>query len=252
MEIGVCMDISKASEAKEAGFDYIELPLNKVGLYSDEEFGERLAEFKKVGIPAPSCSLLLPKTMMLIDRDLDYDALDKYLEAAFSRMEALGASVVSFGSGKSRRVPEGMPYAEAYKILVEATKHMVDVAKMHGVTIAIEPLNRGETNLINLLSEGSALSAMTGASLLADAYHMRRENEPMSDVPLCQPIAHAHIATLDGRRYPTEMTDEVLEFARELKKANFNGRLSVEGKTEDFPSDAKKAIRVLKRAFEEA
>lgn len=252
MRFGVCADFTKAEDIRNAGFDYIELPLNKIGTCSEEDFSSSMRDFEKLDLPVEACSLLLPKTMQIIGPAYSKDELDSYLSVAFRRMVSTGARIVSFGSGKSRFVPEGVEYTKAYLQLVEVTKHIVDVASKYSIEIAIEPLNRGETNLINLVTEGSALSSLTGASLLADAFHMRKEGEPISDILLCSPIAHAHIATLDGRRYPIEKNEEVIEFVAALKKSGYDKCLSIEGKTDDISIDGPKAIAVLREAYMEA
>ena len=252
MKIGVCADYQKAVEIKKAGFDYIELPLNKVGLYTEQEFLQMVSTLEKVNLPVLAFSLLLPKTMKVIGKDYNQEELEKYLSVAFPRMISVGAKVVSFGSGKSRFVPEGMGYKEAFKELVDVTRLIVDIAGKYGITIAIEPLNKNETNLINTLTEGSALASLSGAELLADAFHIRKEAEPISHIALCSPIVHAHIATLDGRRYPIEKNDEVMEFIKALRDSGYKGNLSIEGKTDDFSQDGEKALKVLKECFEEA
>lgn len=251
MKYGVCAGPEKAMEIKAAGFDYIELPLNKIGTMSEDEFEKAYALINEVGLPVPSFSLLLPKNLRLIGEESDQKQLEDYLEVAFSRMKVFGATVVSFGSGKSRFVPEGMDYREAYRELVTKTKCIVDKAKEYGVTIAIEPLNKAETNLINYLTEGTALAALTGASVLCDSFHMRKEGEGVEIIKLCQPIVHAHIATLEGRGYPLEETEEVREFLQALKSIGYDKCLSIEGKTSDFEKDGPIALANLKKIYAE-
>lgn len=251
MKIGVCADISKIEDVKNAGYDYIELPLNKLGTISEEEFQNTLNLIKKYGVPAESCSLLLPKTMQIIGDSYDQKALDDYLETAFSRMKALGATVVSFGSGKSRFIPEGWNHKAAFASLVEVTKRIVKAAEKYDVVIAIESLNRGETNLINSLREASALAAFSGASILVDSFHMRKENEPLEDIKVVAPIVHAHIAMLEKRWFPLEKNEEVMEFVEALKGIGYNERLSIEGKCDDFLKDSIRALAVLRSAFQE-
>lgn len=252
MKFGICSDASKIKDVKALGFDYIELPLNKIGVLSDEDFSVFYRDFESADLPCPACSLLLPKTMKVIGDEYNQEELDNYLNVAFSRMNRIGARIISFGSGKSRFVPCGMSYKDAYRQLVDVTSHMVEIADKYSIEIAIEPLNRGETNLINLLTEGAALSSLTGASLLSDAFHIRKENEPVEDVALCAPIAHAHIATLDGRRFPLKMDEEVMGFISQLKRIDYQGNLSIEGKTDDLYKDAPVALEVLRKAYKEA
>ena len=51
-----------------------------------------------------------------------------------------------FGSGGARRVPEGFPKEDAFEQFVEFGKRIAPEARAHGLTIAIEPLCRDETN----------------------------------------------------------------------------------------------------------
>jgi len=104
--------------------------------------------------------------------------ISEYLEKALRRIEWLGGQYVVFGSGASRRRPEGMGYTEAFNRLTGITRLCGRVAQAHGITVVIEPLNRSETNLINSVGEGACLAAAVNherVRLLADYYHIARE-----------------------------------------------------------------------------
>ena len=49
---------------------------------------------------------------------------------------------------------------------------------------------------------------------------------------------HTHVATVDGRRYPVQSDDLLEAFFKELKAINYDERMSIEGKTENFEKDA--------------
>ncbi|MGN1189673.1 MAG: sugar phosphate isomerase/epimerase family protein [Candidatus Ornithospirochaeta sp.] len=251
MRFGVCAGSEKAKDIKEAGFDYIELPLNKVGTVKEDEWKRMKEDVESVGLPVEAYSLLLPKTMKIIGPEYNEKEMLSYLDTAFSRMLETEGRVVSFGSGKSRFIPEGVFYKDGWQELVDVTKKIVEKAKEYGVEIAIETLNRNETNLINFLTEGAALSSLTGASLLVDVFHLMKENEPFQNIVLCGPFAHAHIAERTARLYPTEKNEDVIAFFSSLKKAGYDKRLSIEGKTTDFITDGPKALRVLKETYME-
>ena len=72
------------------------------------------------------------------------------------------------------------------------------MAGRYGIIIAVEPLNRAETNIINSVEEGLKFVRdvdHANIKITADFYHMRRENEPMDVlIQAGKDIAHLHIA----------------------------------------------------------
>ena len=249
MRFGLCADIRNVLEVQAAGYDFIDGKLNQFALWSKEEFDQVLELFKKASIKMECCALLFPKSMVVIGSQYDEKAMRTYLDVAFTRMNALGCELVVFGSGKSRLVPEGMTWQQAYRQLVEVTGLVGTVAAAYGINIAIEPLNRAETNLINSLAEGAALQAdvdLPNVGLLADAYHMWQENEDMRRILTCAPFMHTHIAMKGTRFYPTEATDEVKEFFALLRQSGYDGTMSIEGKSDDWRTDSVKALEVMR------
>ena len=151
MRFGLCTDIRNVLEVQEVGFDYIDGKLNQFALWSQEDFDSVLERFRQASIRMERCSLLFPKTMVVIGERYNEAEMRSYLETAFCRMDALGCKLVVFGSGKSRIVPEGMRWQDAYRQLVAVTRIIGEIAAKHGICVAIEPLNRAETNFINRL-----------------------------------------------------------------------------------------------------
>ena len=254
MRFGLCADIRNVSEVQEVGFDFIDGKLNQIALWSEEEFNTVLALMDKASIKMERCALLFPKNMTVIGGKYNETEMNSYLENAFSRMDALGCDLVVFGSGKSRFVLDGMRWQDAYLQLVDVTRIVGQMAAEHGIRIAIEPLNRAETNLINSLAEGGALQAdvnLSNVGLLADAYHMWQEGEDMNRILTCGPFMHTHIALKGSRFYPTEKTDEVREFFRLLKESGYDGTLSIEGKSDDWKADSIRALAVMRELAQE-
>ena len=249
MRFGLCTDIKNVKEVEALGFDYIEGKLNQFALYPQAEFDSVLELFSTSLIKMETACLLLPKSMVVIGDKYSEEELISYLNVAFARMDKLGSKLVVFGSGKSRVVPENQSWQESFKELVSVTKLIGKIAADHGISIAIEPLNRNETNLINSLCEGAALQAcvnLDNVGLLADAYHMRAEGEDMSRIITCSPLMHTHIALKEGRVYPTYKCEEVEEFFTYLKRAGYDNRMSIEGKSDDWKADSLKALSVLR------
>lgn len=250
MRFGICVDISRIKEVEALGFDYAEGKLNAVASLPEEEFESLLELCSSSSIRVEAFSLLFPKNMKLLGEDaVTKEELSSYLDKAFSCMKAFGADIAVFGSGKSRFVPPSMRWQDAYRSLVGITGFIGEKASEYGITVAIEPLNRDETNLINSLAEGAALMVdvdMGSISLLADLYHMRKEGEPMERISLTSPLAHAHIAVLENRGYPVEKSQEVASFIKALKDASYDGRISIEGKSDDWQRDSLKSLLVLR------
>ncbi|MBQ5365718.1 MAG: TIM barrel protein, partial [Spirochaetales bacterium] len=142
MRFGLCADIRNVLEVQDAGYDFIDGKLNQIALWSSEDFDQALSLFGKARIKMERCALLFPKNMIVIGEQYDEKAMREYLEVAFTRMNALGCDLVVFGSGKSRFVPGGMRWRNAYTQLVEVTKLVGKIAATYGIRVAIEPLNR--------------------------------------------------------------------------------------------------------------
>lgn len=249
MRFGLCTDIRNVKMVEKCGFDYIDGKLNQIAAFSDEEFSSVLSLMETTPLKMERASLLYPKTMALLGDEYDEKAMREYLEKAFGRMNELSCPLVVFGSGKSRMLPEGMKWTEGFLTLVRVTQLTADIASDYGVDIAIETLNRSETNMINTLTEGAALQAVVGrknVGLLADAYHMRKEGEDMNKIIYCSPLMHTHIALKEGRAFPVEECAEVEEFFDVLKKSGYDGTMSIEGKSENVEEDSVKALTVLR------
>lgn len=248
MRFGLCGKADAWDIAEKAGYDYFEMPLNWLASLDDEAFAEIAKANDGRRCRVERCNLLYPKTLQLFTASPEEER--SYLEGAFGRMRRLGAVQVVFGSGKSRRVPEGMPLADALKTLAAHERLACDIAAGYGVSIVLEPLNKAETNVINSLTEGAAFCALVDRpnfTLLADMFHMVKENEDWNDITLCGSLSHTHIAVRGTRGYPLDAADaDVREFFARLKGIGYDGTMSVEGKSANIAEDAGKALAVLR------
>ena len=255
MKIGFCGPLERMKEAAEAGFDYLEPTVTSAAGLSETEFEACLEGMKKAPLPTPSFNVLFPGTMELISGNTPEKEIKAYLESALRRVRLLGGKTVVFGSGRSRRRPEGLPYDEAFRRLIRVTRLIGDAAQANGLTIAVEPLNRGETNMINSVGEGACLAAAAdhpAVKLLADYYHIAMEGEPPEELLRVGGICHAHIATREGRRAPVQPEDGFRRMFSAMKKSGYQGLLSVEGRVDDMAAEGAASVRMLKALWEEA
>lgn len=255
MRYGVCTGLENLGLLAELGYDYLEASVTSVLKLSEEERKVCEEKLKKSSIKCEAFNILFPKNMELIGNRADKDELLAYLNHAFSVISGLGGNVVVFGSGKCRRCPEGYDYRQAYRELVKVCRTTGEVAAEYGILIVIEPLSRKETNLICTMAEGAMLQAdvnYKNVSLLADYFHVMANHDNIPDVETIGGFGHIHIASGKGRRFPIEMEEErYREFIRALKVAGYEGRISIEGKTEDLRTDGAAALKLLKRLEEE-
>ncbi len=255
MEIGFCAGPERMQEVAAAGFDYIELPVTRIATLSEAEFCRLRDEAARMKLPCPSFNVLFPGEISLLSSAQSEAEIVGYLDHAMQRLQRLGGKVCVFGSGRSRMRPEALPYDEAFRQLVNVTRMIGGAAARHELTIAVEPLNRRETNMINSLAESAALTAAVhhpAVRFLADYYHVAVEHEPPEDVARLGGIAHCHIAAEADRTIPVAAEDGFIRLFRSMKASGYAGRISIEGRADDLPSQGPAAISLLKRLWAEA
>ncbi len=255
IQVGFCASVERIGEVVAAGFDYIELPLNALAAMTEEDFSAALDKKNAAGLPVPAFNCMFPGTMQLLSPDTADQDIARYLHSAFSRVRRMGGRVAVFGSGKSRARPGEMAYGEAFRRLTQVARLIGETAGEYGVTAVIEPLNRGETNMINSVAEGADLAAAADhpcVKLLADYYHIAVEHQPPEDILRVGGIAHAHIAAPDGRVVPLEAEDGFLRMFSAMKSTNYSGLLSVEGRCDSLAADGPRTRALLRRLYEEA
>ncbi|MCL2880988.1 MAG: sugar phosphate isomerase/epimerase [Treponema sp.] len=252
MKFGLCTGPENLELAARLGFDYIECNVSAVESMSDADFAALLSKVKASKVKVECLNVLFPGTIHLVGPEADKGKTAAYLEKAFARVKELGGRTVVFGSGRSRVFPQELPYRDGFAELIRATKLIGETAAKYGITIAIEPLNRSETNCVNSVREGAMLAAaadLSSVQVLADLYHMLRENEPMDNLLTVKKLRHTHIALLEGRAFPTVCDKDVSAFFGALKQIGYTGTMSVEGKAAgDFEADAAASLKVLRAA----
>jgi sugar phosphate isomerase/epimerase len=103
-------------------------------------------------------------------------------------------------------VKPGVEPAQAMDWMVEALDECCKAAHPHGIKLALEPINRYETTLINNTTQGLDLIGRVNADnfgLLLDTFHMNIEEADIeASIRACsQHILHFHVAD-SNRWYP--------------------------------------------------
>jgi len=255
VQVGLCTRLENIEAARAAGFDYLELGTTELAGLSDADFDNAVARIRKLGIPTPVTNLFLPATLKVTGPDIDRDAQLQYVRKAFGRLARIGVQIVVFGSGGARRVPDGFSQDEAFRQLVDFGRRIAPEARANGITVAIEPLRKQETNIINSAGEGFDLVKAIdhpNFQLMIDFYHLASESEaPDIVIRAKDHLVHLHMANPRGRVYPLAWDEyDYAPFFSTLRTIGYDKRISVEASTKDQPREAPLAIALLRRAFE--
>jgi D-psicose/D-tagatose/L-ribulose 3-epimerase len=255
VKVGYCTGLKNLEAAKAAGFDYVELGATEIAALSDAEFDAAAATIKALGIATPVANLFLPATLKVTGPATDPDAQMAHVRKVFTRLAKLGTEIVVFGSGGARRVPEGFAKDEAFKQLVDFGKRAATEARLHGITIAIEPLRTQETNIINSAGEGLELVnaiADPNFQLMIDFYHLASEHEdPTIVLKAKDHLRHLHVANPNGRVFPQRWEEfDYAPFFANLKAIGYDKRISMEGSTSDLAVQGPVTVALLRKAFE--
>jgi len=255
VKVGYCTGLSNLEAAKAAGFDYVELPATEIASLSDADFDTAAAKIKQLGIATPVANLFLPSTLKVTGPQTDPEQQMAYVRKAFTRLSKLGTEIVVFGSGGARRVPDGFAKEEAFKQLVDFGRRAATEARLHGITIAIEPLRKEETNIINSAGEGLELVnaiADTNFQLMIDFHHLASEREDPAIVLRARDhIRHLHVANPNGRVFPQKWEEfDYAPFFANLKAIGYDKRISMEGRTTDLAAQGPVTVALLRKAFE--
>jgi sugar phosphate isomerase/epimerase len=250
--IGYCTPMKNVAAAKAAGFDYVELATTEVAALSDGDFTAAAATLGSLGLPTPVSNLFLPATLKVTGPEVDPAAQAAYVSKAFERVARLGVRIVVFGSGGARRVPDGFARDAAIGQLVDFGRRIAPLARARDITVAVEPLRREETNIVNSAAEGLQLVEAVGDpafQLMVDFFHVASEHEnPDIIVRAREYIRHVHMANPNGRVFPLAWTEFDYEpFFAALARIEYRGRISIEASTKDLNVDAPRAIALLRQ-----
>ncbi len=256
IELGACLSIDNSELIKRFKYNYLEEIVGRFFLpaESDEKFAENLSKYKASGIKLYAVNSFLPATLKCVGPDVNTDAILKYAETLFRRMEQTTTKILVFGSGGSRRIPDGYDKALAIGQFIDINRKLGPLAQKYKVTIVLEPLNYSETNLLNTVEEGIELTGKvnhTNIGLLADLYHMLKNGETAgSIVKAGKLLKHTHIAEKEERTAPGIAGDDFRPFFAALKNIQYQGKLSIECRWKDLEAELPLGMKTIRDQME--
>ncbi|MFF3439588.1 sugar phosphate isomerase/epimerase family protein [Streptosporangium sp. NPDC002721] len=215
------------------GFDTIELPVEQAGDWDPAWAAELLGN---LGLRA-SVVLVMPPGRELVGADAGtVAATQQYLRDCVDAAVAVGSPVIggpAYASvGRTWRMSDE-ERKTCYAELRENLAPVGEYAAERGVTVAVEPLNRYETSLINTVEQAvEAVGGIPGVGLALDVYHMNiEERDPAGAVRRAGDlVAHVQVCAND-RGAPGADHLDWPALAAALRAVDYRGPLCIESFT---------------------
>ncbi len=241
MRIGVDTSPDHLAEAHEAGFAFAEMGTSVLLPDRDDAaFAPVLEKLRATPLPVEAFNCFLPGSLKVTGPDVNLKAVGAHMDRVLRRAAQAGASIMVFGSGEARRVPDGFSVETAHTQFVAAARLAGETAARYNMTVTLEPLLKRATNFIHRVDEGIDVVDQVNHPrfrLLADLYHMAWESDPFDSlVRAGARLAHIHLAT---PTLPETGSDngpgyDLPGFLAALRRAGYSGRISVEDNPDLF------------------
>ena len=238
-------------QLREIGYDYIELSLAHMMALSDSDFDALEKRLDHSGLRCEACNNFFPPHIRLTGEDVKMDQVLDYVKKALDRTSRLGVAVIVFGSAGAKNVPEGFPKDQALIQIVQLLQAIDPIAKEHRITVAIEPLNKLESNIVNTVAEALSLAREANGEqikLVVDYYHLMMERESLNIITKAGDfVRHLHFAEVEGRMFPKKNERDYEVFFAKLKEIGYTARLSIEAFSDNIVADASRSLSLMRQ-----
>ncbi len=248
IKLGICTSFEYSAVAKSAGFDYIEPALLPIATMNENE----LVQFAAASaVPTLAFNCFFDRDVhKLVGKNVNFPLLEQYVCAAMKNAARLGCKTAVLGSGYSRRVPDGYDRTQALTQFQRVAALSGEIAKAFGITIAVEPLNYRETNLLNTIAETAEFVraiGMDNVGITADFYHIVQTGEGRDGLTQnADLLRHVHICHPETRMLPKPGDGfDYTEFKRILTQIGYDGLVSVEGLSQHLEQDIPDCAKAL-------
>jgi len=258
-EIGIVADFQQDSLLHAAGYKYMVESIVKCLSplkVSDQQFEQNLKTFKKMHLSIIAFNIFMPGDMKLVGPDVKEDAILSFATGVFERCKRAGITMIIWGSGGARRVPDGFEYAKAKEQFISIAGKVSLIAKRYKIDLVLENLNSTETNFINTVEE--AFDVVTKVNqpnfwLCVDVYHMLMEGEgPAVIAKTKNKLIHVDIAEKVNRAPPGVAGDDFREYLKVLKSVGYSRKIVLECRWTDFPAQVLTAKQNLQKQIDDA
>ncbi|MFI7647053.1 sugar phosphate isomerase/epimerase family protein [Micromonospora sp. NPDC049460] len=222
-----------APRIKAWGFDAVELPIQAPGDWDPTVAAELLAG---LDLAPAVCAGLLPEHDLLADDEQVVRLTEDFVRHCLRAASQVGADVVAgplyAPAGRTWLLDADARRATTAR-LVDRLRPLAAEAAERGVTIALEPLNRFETSLLNTVEQAlEVVDGIDGLGLALDTFHLNIEER---DLPAAiraagDRLAHVQVCGND-RGVPGGDHLDWRAMLAALADIDYAGQLSIESFT---------------------
>jgi len=236
-------DLDLIDKVKEIGFDFIELAVEFPDLI---ELSTLKYTLRQKGMQAVMCGVFGPGRNLSSLEEEERANADSYLkwmiDAAAEMETGLVIGPMYSAVGKAR-LEDPVDREQEWQLAVSGLKAMCKHAADRGVRLAFEPLNRFETDMVNVVEQGLKLIADVGEPNLGlhiDTFHMHlEEKDPGAAIRQAgDRVFHVHACEND-RGVPGTGQVNWESIFQALHEINYQGLVSIESFTPEVKSIAR-------------
>ena len=238
----------------DSGYDYVELPLARLLLSTEQEIETLYTLLEKYGLKGEVFNNAIPFGMPVIGPSRNGETIASYVERSILLAKRFNTSLITLNGASKRYTNSSFLWeTEGIQQYIEFIRAFASAGRKYGVHLAIEPINDAEQSYINKVSAALCVankSCISDLSIIVDTYHFWKQGDCMEDLLAICPnkLSHIHIAAGKERVFPKNIhRHEIESFLEPLLKAGYcGGRVSIEAYCEEYAKDISCAINVLR------
>lgn len=225
------------SKIKTMGFDVVEIPVEDPDVIDGEKVKEALEEH---GLGAVVCGAFGPNRDLTHDDPAVHRQCFDYLDDLMEFCTLWGAGFVAgpmySAVGKARIVSPDQRKKE-WELAVTNLRKVAKKAADKGLELAIEPLNRFESDLVNTTADAARMVNdidHPAAKIMVDGFHMSIEEKNLEEAIRIAGNKLIHVQTSENYRgTPGTGQTNWENFRKGIEAVDYDGVISIETFTPD-------------------
>jgi sugar phosphate isomerase/epimerase len=257
-EIIVVQDMSRDSLMKAYGYRWFVDALSShfsPRAVTDVAFGAKLKQVRGLSTKLYAVNIFLPGNLKVVGPSVNEKSVVAYADTVFRRLKTAGVNMVVWGSGGSRRIPDGFDHALAKNQFISIARQVSILAQKYDILVVLENLNHTETNFINKVSEIIDIAEAVDQPnfrICVDIYHMLMEGEgPEIISNTGKYLVHVDIAEKNGRTPPGTNGDDFTPYLKALKAVGYKGKITMECNWSDVNKELRTGKMELQKQIDD-